>query len=154
MGLFMLWAWHNAIFTVLPYRYNGQAALKISNESETQCFACSMSSLQTQIKVKARYVTNFTCILSENHGHSALCISVSSKSVFKKYVSVIYFCWIYGSFGYFLAIWRVWWQISKEARVSHLKRQQWSYLSQHLYQHNMILRLRIWLQKFIKNGHF
>ena len=40
----------------------------------------------------------------ENHGHSALCVSVSSKRVFKKDLSVVCFCRVFGSFGTFLAI--------------------------------------------------
>ena len=36
-------------------------------------------------------VTNFTCILLENQGHSAVRVSVSSKSVFKNYLSAVHF---------------------------------------------------------------
>ena len=44
----------NLHFTALPYKPNGQAALKsTTNESEPQCFACSISSLQRQVKEKA-----------------------------------------------------------------------------------------------------
>ena len=32
MGLFMLCAWHNAIFTALPCRRNGQAAINSTIE--------------------------------------------------------------------------------------------------------------------------
>ena len=44
-------------------------------------------------------VTNFTCILIENQAHSAVRVSVSSKSVFKNYLSAVHFCCVFGSFG-------------------------------------------------------
>ena len=72
--------------------------------------------------------------------------------VFKK-AAAAYFCCIFGSFVTFLAIQRLRWQISKIARISHYKRHQWLCLLTHWYQ-PMILRLKIWLQKFIKNCHF
>ena len=40
---------------------------------------------------------------------------MSLKSVPKNCLSAVYFPAILGSFGIFLAIWRVWWQISKKA---------------------------------------
>ena len=43
-------------------------------------------------------VTNFTCILLENQVHSAVCVLVFSKSVFKNYLSAVYF-WLYEEFG-------------------------------------------------------
>ena len=74
------------------------------------------------------------------------------SGVFKKLLQKLpfysLFCCVFGSFGTFLAIWRVWWQIPKKVCVSHYKRHQWPILSKHLYQ------LRIWLQKFIESGHF
>ena len=50
----------NAIFTALPYKHNGQAALK-STIKVKHCFACtcSISSLQRQIKEKARVCHHF-----------------------------------------------------------------------------------------------
>ena len=46
--------------------------------------------------------TNFTLIsLLENQVHSAVCVSVSSKSVFKNYLSAVHFCRIFGSLGPF-----------------------------------------------------
>ena len=49
-------------------------------------------------------VTNFTCILLENQVHSAVRVLVSSKSVFKNYLSAVHFRCVFGSFGTFLAI--------------------------------------------------
>ena len=72
------------------------------------------------VKEKARVcVTNFTCILLENQVHAAVRVSVSSKSFFKNSLSAVHFRCVFGSLGTFLAIWRVWWQISKKARVCH-----------------------------------
>ena len=63
-------------------------------------------------------ITNFTCILSENQLHSAEC--VSSKSVFKNYLSAVHFRCVVGSFGTFLAIYDEFDdKYPKKARVSH-----------------------------------
>ena len=48
-------------------------------------------------------VTNFTRILLENQVYSAVRVSVSSKSVFKNYLSAVHFCCMFGGFGTFLA---------------------------------------------------
>ena len=93
-------------------------------------------------------VTNFTCILLENQVHSAECVSVSSKiaflqSIFDAFLVVLGPFWLYEEFG----------DRYKKSPCQSLKIYQGPYLSKHLYQ-LMIQRLTIWLQKFIKSGHF
>ena len=77
-------------------------------------------------------VTNFTCILLENHVYAAVSVSVSSNFCCKNYLSAGYFCKFVGSFETFLAICRVWY--SKKP-VSATKK-------------DMIQQVRIWQQEF------
>ena len=48
----MLCAWHNAIFTALPYKHNGQAELKSTMKVKHSVLV--YLPLQKQIKEKAR----------------------------------------------------------------------------------------------------
>ena len=105
----------NAIFTALPHKHNGQAALKSTMKVKRSVLHVGCLQIKDEWRIKPGCVTDFTCIFSENQVHSAVCVSVSSKSFFKNYLAAVHSRCVFDSFRPFWAIWRVWWQISKNA---------------------------------------
>ena len=110
----MLCAWHNAIFTALPYKHNGQAALKSTMKVKHNVLHVIYLHFKDKWSKKPVCVTNFRYILLENQAHSVVGVLVFSKSVFKNYLSAVHCRCVFGSFWTFLAIWTVWWQVSKK----------------------------------------
>ena len=100
-GLFMLCAWQHAIFTALPDKHNGQW------KRNTVFCMQNICTVAPQRHIK------------KNQVYAAVCVSVSSNFGCQNYLSAVYFCYIFGSFETLLAIYRVWRQIFKKARVRH-----------------------------------
>ena len=71
-------AWHNAIFTALPCKHNGQAAINSTMEAKhSSCIQYIFTSKTN--KGKAPNVSLISCILLENAVYAAALVSVSSN---------------------------------------------------------------------------
>ena len=69
-----------------------------AKHGQTQCFACTIFSLQRQINDNAVRVTNFMSILLENAVYAAACVSVSSHFGRQENLSAVCFSCEFGSF--------------------------------------------------------
>ena len=82
MGLFMLSALHSVIFTALPYKHDGQAALKSTMKVKHSILHVVYLHFKTN-KGKSTCVSLISHVFSQKIRFTLLCVAVSSKSVFK-----------------------------------------------------------------------